>query len=57
MLQIFKPILLAFIRTNSFKKLLIDLLRAVSKRTDNNLDDLAVDHVERLLLRLPPLNH
>tara|TARA_Y100001963_G_scaffold16113_1_gene19989 strand:+ start:41 stop:217 length:177 start_codon:yes stop_codon:yes gene_type:complete len=46
MLLIFKPILLAFVRTKAFKRLILDLLRALAKRTDNTLDDQAVDFIE-----------
>ena len=50
MLLIIKPILFAFIKSDSVKKLVIDLLEAYVKRTDNKLDDQALDIVKRKLL-------
>ena len=46
MLVIFKPILLAFVRTQAFKRLILDLLKALAKQTDNTLDDQAVEFIE-----------
>ena len=42
MIAIIKPILLAFVTSTSVKKLIIDLLTALVKETDNDLDDAAV---------------
>ncbi len=50
MLLIIKPILFAFIKSDSVKKLVIELLEAYVKRTDNKLDDQALDIVKRKLL-------
>lgn len=50
-LAIVKPILLAFVASDAVKKLLIDLLRALVKQTDNTLDDQAVDIVAGHLLK------
>tara|TARA_R100000353_G_C6343559_1_gene151116 strand:+ start:304 stop:480 length:177 start_codon:yes stop_codon:yes gene_type:complete len=46
MLVIFKPILLAFVQTQAFKRLIVDLLKALVKQTDNTLDDQAVEFIE-----------
>ena len=42
MVKIFKPILLVFIKSKAMKRLIIDLLKAIAKETDNTLDDQAV---------------
>ena len=49
MLLIIKPILFAFIKSDSVKKLVIDLLEAYVKRTDNKLDDKALEIVKEKL--------
>ena len=46
MVKIFKPILLVFIKSKAMKRLIIDLLKAVAKETDNTLDDQAVSFIE-----------
>ena len=46
MVKIFKPILLVFIKSKAMKRLLIDLLKAIAKQTDNTLDDQAVSFIE-----------
>tara|TARA_Y100001951_G_scaffold96358_1_gene94997 strand:+ start:511 stop:684 length:174 start_codon:yes stop_codon:yes gene_type:complete len=53
MVRIFKPILLAFVKTKAFKKLMVDCLRALSKISTNKLDDQAVDFIEQRLFNLP----
>ena len=50
MLLIIKPILLTFIKSDSVKKLIIDVLEAYVKRTDNKLDDQALAIVKTKLL-------
>ncbi len=50
MLLIIKPILFTFIKSDSVKKLVIDLLEAYVKRTDNKLDDQALKIVKDKLL-------
>ena len=50
MTLLIKPILLAFIKSDSVKQLVVDLLTAYVKRTDNKLDDQALDIVKRKLL-------
>ena len=50
MLLIIKPLLLTFIKSDSVKKLIIDVLEAYVKRTDNKLDDQALAIVKTKLL-------
>ena len=54
MYKILKPILLRFLTTTAVKRLVIDLLRNISKQTTNTLDDKAVDMLEQQLF--PKLN-
>ena len=49
MLKILKPILLVFIKSSAMKRLIIDLLRALAKQTDNTIDDQVVDFVQARL--------
>ena len=42
MITLIKPILFAFLKSDAVKKLIIDLLTALVKETDNDLDDTAV---------------
>lgn len=49
-----RPILFAFLQSNAVKKLIVDLLRALAKTTDNTVDDQAVDFVERNLFPTKP---
>ena len=46
MILIIKPILFAFLKSDSVKKLVVDLLTAYVKRTDNKLDDQALEIVK-----------
>jgi hypothetical protein len=46
MLKILKPILLLFIKSKAMKRLIIDLLKAIAKETDNSIDDQAVNFIE-----------
>ena len=46
MVKILKPILLVFIKSKAMKRLIIDLLKAIAKETDNTLDDKAVSFIE-----------
>ena len=45
MIRILKPILLTFCKTNAVKKLILDLLKALVKSTDNTVDDQIVDYI------------
>ena len=46
MLLIIKPLLLTFIKSDSVKQLIVDVLEAYVKRTDNKLDDQALKIVK-----------
>ncbi len=46
---IIKPILMAFLTSSATKELVISLLEAYAKSTDNTIDDQAVDLVRRNL--------
>ena len=46
MVKILKPILLIFIKSKAMKRLIVDLLKAIAKPTDNSIDDQAVDFIE-----------
>ena len=43
---IIKPLLLTFIKSDSVKQLIVDVLEAYVKRTDNKLDDKALEIVK-----------
>tara|TARA_B100000902_G_scaffold181834_1_gene174693 strand:- start:617 stop:802 length:186 start_codon:yes stop_codon:yes gene_type:complete len=45
----FLPILYAFLRSETGKKLLLDLLKATAKQTTNTLDDEAVNFLQSRL--------
>ena len=49
MTLLIKPILLAFLKSDSVKQLVVDLLDAYVKRTDNKLDDKALEIVKEKL--------
>lgn len=49
MVALIKPILFAFLQSDSVKKLVIDLLSAYAKSTDNSIDDAAVELVRKNL--------
>ena len=51
MIALLKPILLAFLMSDSVKKLVIDLLEAYAKSTETNIDDYAVELVKKGLNR------
>tara|TARA_R100000231_G_C5325727_1_gene164776 strand:- start:1460 stop:1648 length:189 start_codon:yes stop_codon:yes gene_type:complete len=46
MLFLIKPILLKFLLSNSVRQLVVDLLEAYAKSTDNTIDDAAVELVK-----------
>ena len=46
MVKILKQILLVFIKSKAMKRLIVDLLKAIAKQTDNSIDDQAVDFIE-----------
>ena len=45
----FLPLLYAFLRSETGKKLLLDLLKSAAKQTTNTLDEQAVDFLESRL--------
>ena len=50
MITLIRPIIFAFLASDSVKNLVVDLLSAYAKRTDNKVDDYAVDLIRRELL-------
>ena len=44
-----RPILFSFLKSNAVKKLIVDLLKAYAKTTDNTVDDQVVVFVEKNL--------
>ena len=49
MLELIKPILVAFVTSKPVKKLIVDLLRALASKSETQLDDAAVDFIETRL--------
>ena len=49
MTLLIKPILFAFLKSDSVKQLVVDLLTAYVERTDNKLDDKALEIVKTQL--------
>ena len=49
MYKILRPILLTFLTTTAVKRLIVDLLKTISKQTTNTLDDRAVELLEKQL--------
>ena len=49
MLKIIEPIIFAFLRGKALKKLALDIIRAMVKKTDNTVDDRLVDALEKAL--------
>ena len=47
MIKILRPIIFAFLSSDAVKKLVVDLLIAYAKETDNTIDDLAVSVVKK----------
>ena len=47
MIALLKHILITFLMSDSVKKLVVDLLEAYAKNTDNTLDDYAVELVKK----------
>ena len=54
MFLLLKPILFRFLNTRAAKEFLVDSLRVLAKRSDNEVDDVAVAYIERLLLQNSP---
>jgi len=53
MILLIRPILFAFLKNDSVKKLIVDLLGAAAKTTDNKVDDHMVNMVKQALLVAP----
>ena len=49
MIKLLRPIIFAFLASDAVKQLVVDLLTEYSKRTDNKVDDYAVDLIKREL--------
>jgi len=49
MLAVLKPFIMMMWRSKAFKELIVAMLERVVQRTDNELDDLALDHLKLLL--------
>ena len=49
-IRVVKPILFAFIKTTAVKELIVKLLEAYAKSTDNTVDDKLVELVKKNLL-------
>ena len=49
MIFLIKPILLKFLQSNSVKNLVVELLEAYCKSTDNTVDDRVVEFVKQNL--------
>ena len=45
MITLVKPILFAFIKTKAVKELIVKLLEAYAKSTDNTVDDQAIEFI------------
>ena len=50
MITLVKPILFAFIKTKAVKELIVKLLEAYAKSTDNTVDDRLVELVKKNLI-------
>jgi len=50
MIALLRPILFSFLQSTAVKKLVVDLLEALAKRTDNQLDDQAVELIRTKLI-------
>ena len=49
MLKIIEPILFTFLKGKALKKLALDIIRAMVKKTDNTVDDRLVDALAKAL--------
>ena len=50
MIALIKPIVFAFLKTDAVKKLVVELLEAYVKTTDNTVDDKLAELVKKNLL-------
>ena len=49
MISLIRPIIFAFLASDAVKQLVIDLLSAYAERTDNKVDDYAVNLIKKEL--------
>ena len=49
MIKLIRPIIFAFLTSEAVKNLVVDLLSAYAERSDNKVDDYAVDLIRREL--------
>jgi len=49
MIAVIKPILIAFLMSKQVRQLVVDLLAAYAKRSDNKVDDYAVELIRKEL--------
>ena len=49
MIALIKPIIFAFLTSDAVKKLVVELLEAYAKRSDNKIDDYAVNLIRQEL--------
>lgn len=49
MIALFKPILISFVKSATVKRFIVDLLKVMVERSDNQVDDHAVRYIEQLL--------
>ncbi len=54
MFLLLKPIIFRFLNARATKEFLVDCLTKLAERSDNQLDDVAVAYIERLLLQNSP---
>ena len=47
MLALLKPLVLTFLKSDKFKVFVVDLIEKLSKESDNDLDDKAVEFIKR----------
>ena len=52
MITLIRPIIFAFLTSDSVKQLVVDLLSAYAKLTDNKVDDYAVDLITKELFSM-----
>ena len=49
-ISLVRPVLLSFVTSRKVKKLVVDLLEAAAKKTENTVDDALVEAVRKALL-------
>ena len=47
MIALIRPVLMSFIGSEKVKRLIVDCLRTLASKSDNTVDDQAVDFIER----------